>query len=92
MNPIVSSKVEQNRVSKWLMQAQPVDEVSTWTEKRLVIEFGGHVYLVVDDQVFQCAHCGHHDPQWSSSNVLTWFKEMFGVKPYEIEVTVSFKP
>jgi hypothetical protein len=91
MKHIVSSKVEQERISNWMMQAQPVDKNSTWTERRMAIDIGGHTYLVVNDQIFQCAHCGRYDPQWSITQVLSFIEETIGAKPYEIEITCSIK-
>jgi len=77
------------RIAKWVMDAQPVDAKPTWVERRLAIDFGEHTYIVNNGQIFQCAHCGHYDPEWSASEVLTFFKDMFGIKPYEIEVDCS---
>lgn len=77
------------RVANWLVDAKPLTEITTWTEQRLVIDFGGHTYIVSDGQIFQCAHCGHYDPKWSVTEVLSFFKETFGIKPYEIEVTCT---
>lgn len=91
MKHVVSSEVTKARVSNWLMQAVPVDNNSTWTERREAIEFGGHVYLVSKGQVFQCAHCGHYDPEWKSTEVLAFFEDNFGIKPQEIEITCSYK-
>lgn len=88
MKHLVSDSVSKARIANWLMQAQPVEN-KTWTERRQAIEFGGHLYLVSNGQVFQCAHCGHYDPEWSSVEVLKYFEEMFGTKPIEIEVTCS---
>lgn len=71
------------------MQAQSITKNPTWTETRQAIEFGGHVYLVAKGQVFQCLYCGHFDPEWSATEVLTFFEETFGIKPFDIEVTCS---
>jgi hypothetical protein len=87
---LVSSEVTKSRIAKWLMNATPVDKSPTWTERRMAIEFGGHTYLVVNGQVFQCAHCGHYDPEWSATEVLRFFEETFGIKPHEIEITCTF--
>ena len=89
MRHLVSSDVAKARVAKWLTEAVPVDENPTWVERRLAIEFGGHTFLVVDGQVFQCARCGHYDPAWKSQEVLAFFEENFGIKPHEVEVTCS---
>jgi len=89
MKYLISSDVEKARFNKWLMQAKPITQQTTWTERRLAIEFEGHVYLVANDQIFQCAHCGHYDPQWSVTGVLNFFEENFGIKPVEIEITCS---
>lgn len=85
----MSSEVTKRRVARWLMEAKPLDQNPTWVEKRLAFDFGGHTYIVANGQIFQCAHCGHYDPEWSATEVLEFFKENFGVKPYEIEVTCS---
>lgn len=87
MSHIVSSDISKVRVARWLMEAKPV--TPTWTERRLAIEFGGHTYLVVNGQVYQCAHCGHYDPEWSAHEVLSYFEENFGIKPHEIEINCS---
>lgn len=89
MTHLVSSEVSKARVSKWMLEAKPVTPTSTWIERRLAIEFGGHTYLVTNGQVFQCAHCGHYDPEWKATEVLRFFDEMFGVKPTEIEIVCS---
>lgn len=91
MTHLVSSEVTKARIAKWISQAKPIDEVETWTEHRMVIEFGGHLYPVVQGQVFQCGRCGHYDPEWSATEVLQFFEETFGIKPYEVEVTVAVK-
>jgi len=89
VKPLVSSDITKARIAKWIEQAKPVSKNPTWTERRQAIEFGGHTYLVSNGQVFQCAHCGHYDPEWSSTEVLRWFEENFGIKPHEIEITCS---
>ncbi len=85
----ISSDVSKARIAKWIAQAQNWDENPTWIERRLVIEFQGHIYPVVNGQIFQCAHCGHYDPQWSAQEVIKFFQENFGAKSYEIEVTCT---
>jgi len=89
MAHMISSEVTKARVAKWIEQATPVSANPTWTERRLAIDFGGHTYLVVKGQVFQCAHCGHYDPEWKAHEVLAFFEETFGIKPHEIEVTCT---
>jgi hypothetical protein len=89
MKPIVSPEVTKARVAKWMMEAKPVDNTTVWTERRLAIVFGEHTYLVTNGQVFQCAHCGHYDPQWSSTEVMAWFKDNFKIEPIEIEITCT---
>lgn len=89
MKHLVSGEVTKSRIARWIEQAQPVSNNITWTERRMAIEFGGHTYLVVNDQVFQCAKCGHYDPEWSATEVLRFFEENFGIKPHEIEITCS---
>lgn len=86
---LTPSEIMRRRVNKWIMEAKPVDEKPTWTERRLAIDFGEHTYIVSNGQIYQCVHCGHFDPAWSVTEVLTYFKDTFGVKPYEIEVTCS---
>lgn len=92
MKHIVSSNIAKARTARWLMTVQPLDIQSTWTETRLVIEFGGHVYPVTNGQVFQCAHCGNFDPEWKAHEVLSMFEEMYGIKPHEVEITCSYIP
>lgn len=89
MAHLVSSEVTKARIANWMIEAQPLENNPTWTERRQAIEFGGHTYLVENGQVFQCSHCGHYDPKWSSTEVLRWFEENFGIKPHDIEVTCS---
>lgn len=86
---LVSNSVTQARIAKWLDSATSVTKNPTWTERRQAIEFGGHTYLVSNGQVFQCAHCGHYDPEWKSTEVLNWFEENFNKKPIEIEITCT---
>lgn len=88
---IVSSEVSKNRITKWLMQAEPVKTGSTWTEKRRAITIGEHTFLVEKEQIFQCLHCGTYDPQWSSVEVLTWIEENFGSKPFDLEITCTIE-
>ena len=94
MKHLVSKVVSQERIARWFAQAKPVSEKTTWTEKRLAIVLGEHTYIVQNNQVFQCAHCGHYDPDWSASEILAFVAENFGVKPIEIEITctVAVKP
>lgn len=82
-------EITRKRIAKWMNSATPIKENPTWTEKRLVIDFGEHTYIVANGQVFQCGHCGQYDPEWSAGEVLSYFRENFGIKPYEIEVTCS---
>ena len=89
MEHLVSSEVTKARVAKWLMETQPTDKKPTWVERRLAIEFGEHTYILGTDQVFQCAHCGRYDPDWTSTMVIKFFEETFGIKPIEIEITCS---
>jgi len=86
MKHLVSSEVTRARIAKWIMKALAVDRNPTWTERRQAIEFGGHTYLVSNGQVFQCPHCGNYDPEWSSTEVLIFFEENFGIKPHEVEI------
>lgn len=83
------SDITRKRIAKWISSAKPLDSSPTWTERRLAIDIGGHTYIVTNGQVFQCAHCGTFDPEWSATEVLTYFKDNFGIKPYEIEVTCT---
>lgn len=83
------SEIERKRVNKWMLSAKPIQKQPQWTERRLAIDFGGHTYIVSNGQIFQCAHCGHYDPEWSVSGVLAFFESSFGIKPYEIDVTCS---
>ncbi len=90
MMHFVSDTVAQKRVAAWFSSnPQPVTSGVTWTEKRLAIEYGGHTYLVQQGQVFQCAHCGHFDPKWETTEVLRFFEEVLGIKPIEIEIECS---
>ncbi len=89
MQPIVSSAIARARFARWVEQTKPIDLNPTWTEKRLVIKFGDHTYLVGNGQVFQCPHCGHYDPDWTASEVISFFRDTFGIKPTEIEVTCT---
>jgi hypothetical protein len=82
--------VTRRRIANWVMQARPIKKGDTWKERRLVIDFNEHTYLVTSDQVFQCIRCGHYDPQWSVTEILSFF-ELMGVKPYEVEITCTFE-
>lgn len=90
MKHLISTDVAKSRIAGWIASNPiPVETGNSWTEKRLAIEFGGHLYIVENGQVFQCAHCGHYDPQWKSTEILTYFDELFGIKPVEIEIVCS---
>jgi hypothetical protein len=89
MTHLSPTEITRKRVAKWVMETQPVTASTVWTETRLAIDFGGHTYLIQDGQIFQCAHCGHYDPEWKASEVLTFFRDNFGIKPYEIQVNCS---
>ena len=89
MRYLVSTDIEKARIANWIMQAKAVDKNPTWTERRQAIEFGGHTYLVSNGQVFQCAHCGHYDPEWSAVKVIEFFQEHMNGKLVEIEITCS---
>ncbi len=82
-------EVTRKRVAKWLDSAKPIKQQPVWKERRLAIEFGEHTYIVGNGQVYQCVHCGHFDPEWTATEVLEFFKETFGIKPIEIEITCS---
>jgi hypothetical protein len=84
-----NSEITKQRISKWMVNAKPIDKTPTWTEKRLAIVFGAHTYIIGNGQIFQCGHCGHYDPEWSATEVISWFKENFNIDPIEIEVTCS---
>lgn len=77
------------RIARWIMETKPVDINPTWTERRLALDFGGHTYIINNGQIFQCAHCGHYDPEWSVTEVISYFRDNYGIKPYEIEVTCA---
>jgi hypothetical protein len=89
MSSIVFSEHTRRRIAKWMQSAKPINETPTWIERRLAVDIGGHTYLLVNGQVFQCAHCGQYDPQWSVTEVLAFLKETMGVEPYELEVECS---
>lgn len=83
------SEIDRKRVAQWFIQAKPINIAPNWTERRLAIDIGEHTYIVTDGQIFQCAHCGHHDPEWTAAVVLAWVKEVFSVEPYEINIVCS---
>ncbi len=90
MAHIVSNKVSQNRVAAWIAESEKFRiDGRTWTETRQAIVFNGHTYLIAKGQVFQCAHCGHYDPDWVAHEVLDYFRDTFGIKPVEVEITCS---
>jgi hypothetical protein len=89
MTRVSPSDLTRIRVNRWIESAKSLETNPTWTETRLVIDFGGHTFPVTNGQIYQCAHCGHFDPEWNATEVLTFFKDNFGIKPYEIEVTCS---
>ncbi len=86
---IVSSAISQQRVARWIEQAKDVESHPTWTEKRLAIQYADHTYILGSGQVFVCSHCGTYDPEWTATEVIQFFNDVFGIKPTEIEVTVS---
>jgi hypothetical protein len=83
------SDITRRRVAKWMNTAKNLDEQPEWTEVRQAIDIGGHTYIVNNGQIYQCAHCGHFDPEWNATEVITYFKETFGAQPYEIRVVCS---
>jgi hypothetical protein len=83
------SEISRRRIAKWIESAKPLDEVPVWTETRQAIDFGDHTYIIQNGQIFQCAHCGTFDPEWNATEVLAYFRENFGIKPYTIEVVCS---
>lgn len=89
MKPLISTQVAQARIARWALEAESITDNPTWTERRLVIEFGGSRYLVGKGQVFQCPHCNTFDLEWSGQEVIEFFKEHLGIKPFEIEITCS---
>ena len=89
MNHHKSPAITQQRISKWLMQAKSVEQNPTWTETRQAIQFGEHTYILNKNQVFVCGHCGSFDPEWSATEVIDFFRDMYGIKPTEITVQVS---
>lgn len=89
MTHMSPSDITRRRITKWIIDTKSVDQNPTWTERRLAIDYGGHTYIVSNGQIFQCAHCGHYDPEWNATEVLTFFRDVFGIKPYEIEIACS---
>jgi len=83
------SEVAKKRINKWIMETQPVDIKQTWTERRLAIDFGGHTFIVTNGQIYQCVHCGVFDPEWNATEILTFFKDNFGIKPRGIDIVCS---
>lgn len=83
------SDITRKRIAKWVSETEPVNKNPTWIERRQAIDFGGQTYIITNGQVFQCAHCGTYDPQWTATEILAFFKDKFGIEPYEIEVTCS---
>ncbi len=88
MRHLVSSNVMLKRIATWISQATPINTNESWTETRQAIDIGNHTYLIENGQVFPCAHCGKYDRQWSSVEVLSFFEETYGAKPYDITVEV----
>jgi len=89
MSHLSPSEVTKRRITKWLTEAKPVNSHPVWVEYRQAIDVGDCTYIISNGQVFQCAHCGQYDPEWSATEVLQFFKEVMGIYPYEIEVTCS---
>jgi len=83
------SDIARKRFAKWMISTKSIQTNPVWTEKRLAIDFGEHTYIIGNGQIFQCAHCGAFDPEWSATEVLTFFKDNLGIRPYEIEVVCS---
>ena len=82
------SEIRSRRIGKWVESAKSVKTTPTWVEQRLAIDIGEHTFIVTNGQIFECAHCGHYDPEWNATEVLEFFKPM-GIEPYEIEVTCT---
>lgn len=89
MTKISFTDVTRRRIARWMMQTKTIEKGDTWKETRLVVDFNGHTYPISNDQIYQCARCGHYDPQWSVTEILA-FLELMGVKPYEVEITCTF--
>lgn len=83
------SDATRRRIARWVIEAKPIETKTTWTEQRLAIDFGGHTYIINNGQIYQCAHCGHYDPEWNITEVISYFRETFNIKPYEIEITCT---
>jgi hypothetical protein len=81
------SDLTRTRLTRWIETAKPVQTNPTWVERRLAIDYGDYTYIVGSGQVFQCPGCGKFDPEWTATEVLNYFKDVHGIKPYEIEVT-----
>jgi hypothetical protein len=90
---LISDKVAEQRVTKWLAEAKSITERPSWTETRLAIEIGGHLHILERGRVFDCPKCGHLDPGSSTATeVIKFFKETLGIEPIEIEVTCTVAP
>lgn len=87
MSKMSPAELARKRFAKWVESAKPIQQRPEWTERRLAIDIGGHTYIIGNGQIYQCAHCGHYDPEWSATEVLAYYKDNFGIKPREIEVT-----
>jgi hypothetical protein len=86
------AEVTRTRIAKWILNTKPVNPDETWIEKRLAINVNGAIYILGNGQVFQCPRCGNYDPEWSAQEVIAYFQEHMGIKPYEIEVACSIAP
>lgn len=66
------------KVGRFIEASSPIS--GPWTETRLAFQLGGHTYLITDNFPF-----------WSTSVIIDWLDEI-GIKPFEIEVVVSYPP
>jgi hypothetical protein len=89
---LISSKIAQSRVAKWILGSKPITPETEWIETRQAIIVGECTYLLDKKQVFQCAHCGHYDNDSTATAVIEYYKEQFGISPVEVEVICRIKP
>jgi hypothetical protein len=89
MGRLVLTDAVRKRISKWILNSNPITPNSVWTEHRLAIDIGGATHIISNGQIYQCGKCGHYDPEWSATEVLTYFEELMGIKPYEITVACT---
>lgn len=92
MKRLLPIEYMRNLAAKWLLNAKSTEEIPQWLESRPAVVVNGRVYILAQEQVFQCAHCGALDPDWKITETVVALQEILSAKHVEVDVVCSVVP